>query len=171
MSVENILYVVAFIIFFIISTYRNYKKQEEQRKKAQEVRREEMESSEKQVFKEPAKTKPSFEDILGELLDIPPAKEKEYQPYEQPTVEKYKEPKPVEVRRAEPVYKPVIAEHPKTEEKYKAEMPEEVTKVRAAHATHKHYFEFPKAEEESYTDFDLRDAVIKQIILEPKFKA
>ncbi|MNC99582.1 hypothetical protein D3C83_179170 [compost metagenome] len=46
------------------------------------------------------------------------------------------------------------------------QMPEEVLRSRKQHEKHHHSVELPKEQYEEEMDFDLRDAVIKSIILE-----
>ncbi len=80
--------------------------------------------------------------------------------------------------RAEPTYKtPKYGqEHPRRPARLERtinaaeEMPEEVLRSRQIHKGHKHGFEFPKAAEEVHYQFDIRDAIIKEAILNrPEF--
>ncbi len=167
MDVQNILYVLAFIIFFVIRTYNNYKKDEAKR---QQVERERSRESYEQPLPEPpVKHKSPFEELFGEFLDIPEPQKPYYEevsdgpPAEKRYIEtSYTEP-PYKTLSPGPLYRePVLAE----------EVPEEVSKLRAQKKLEKKKslakveLEMIDTEENSSHSINLQEAIIHQVILE-----
>lgn len=166
MDVQNILYVLAFIAFFVLRTYNNYKKQEEKRKKVEEERKKELQNGHDTPT---TPTKPFIPTLEETILEIP--SKTDYKPYEQTVSEPVKKELVVEKVPKEPKYtfsKPESITN--VEEKYEPELPEELIQTSALHSLHHHSFEIPQINKQESADkveeFDLRDAIIKQIILE-----
>lgn len=91
-----------------------------------------------------------------------PVPEKYHEPRYEPV---YKEPK-VEKAIREPFYKEEVSKIPAKIELENPEIPvEEVLRNRAIHLPHKHQFVASQEEEHIYSDFDFKDAVIKEAIL------
>lgn len=148
MDVQNIVTLIVFVIIFGLSTYNNYRKQEEEKRKAREKRGEE------------PRTEPErpFGDLLGELLGLPevpakPSRPESYAPMESEQPERLSYQERMKAERAE---NERVAEA------------EEVRKAKAMIA-----FKRQQQKEDELSDdepvsprFDLRDAIIKQIILE-----
>lgn len=93
---------------------------------------------------------------------------------QEPVREKYQEPKyepsyrepVVQKRKIESLKREVGTKIPQTVKLYNPEVPaEEVVRGRAIHEPHKHKFVASQEEEQTYIDFDFKDAVIKEAIL------
>jgi len=148
---EEILPFLAVLAYMAYKVYSNYQKGQEEAKARNPSRP--YQEEEIKPFKEWWET-----EVLPEksILDPEPVK------YHEPKYEQtYQEPK---VER--PVYNKVKSEIPQTIELYNPEIPaEEVIRGREIHAPHKHKFVASQEEEYIYSDFDFRDAVIKEAIL------
>ncbi|AFD06391.1 hypothetical protein [Solitalea canadensis] len=112
----------------------------------------------------PAKKSP-FEILMEEFMEIKPQPEQSEPQYKRNYQEPRYEKPVVKVETNETKPAKVIASDLKNVE----QLPEEVVKARAAHAKHGHGYErigMFQEEHEHEVEFDLRDAVIKSVILE-----
>jgi hypothetical protein len=152
---ENLLPFLAGLAYMAYKIYSNYQKEQEAAKKRNPSQSYQPESAE------------SYPEWVEEEV---------YQPentYEFPS-EKYHEPKYEPAYRETPVaevkVKPTAVEKkveiPFRVELHNPEIPsEEVVKNRLIHEPHKHKFVASQEEEQFYSDFDFKDAIVKEAIL------
>lgn len=154
---EEILPFLAALAYMAYTVYNNYQKGQAEAKS----RNPSQPYEDKQPY-EAETTSPFKEWWETEVLPEKSILEPEPVKYQEPKYEQtYHEPK---IER--PVRKKVKSEIPQTIELYNPEEPaEEVIRGREIHAPHKHKFVASKEEEHVYSDFDFRDAIIKEAIL------
>ncbi len=166
MDIQNILYFLAIVGLFLYRTWQNYQKQQAENSERQ-LGKPMMENSQQQTTELPANKKYSLEELLKDLVDEPVFQETSYEK----VVPEAKAQVPVK----EPVYQPMRVERPIREERVAPvavePMAAEVAMNRAIHQKHKHGIHVQEEEEmvSEYAHFDLRDAIIKSVILERKF--
>jgi hypothetical protein len=166
MDFDKIIYVILFLVIFLYRQYRQFGKKE----------RKEMgdDASPSPEQARPARPKKSLKELLEELTEEPKPWEPQFPPVSKPLSphheSNYAEPAPAEEKRVEEKYV-APGEQVTKEEKYvpaKAPSVEEVEEV--AHAKSHRIVHTDYSHEESqhshYADLDLRDAVIKSVILQ-----
>ena len=145
---ENFIYILIPIAFFLFKTYRNFIKEQEKAKNR---------NPPKPILSHDVQNRTEVigQDIMPELKEAP-----------FDSTDFLNEKKEAQKRRAGQLK--AAQKTPKNEVKdyYNPETPaEEVLEGRRLHAAHHHEFEFPRRERDATIDFDLRDAVIQQAIM------
>ncbi|MEJ6982368.1 hypothetical protein WG906_18025 [Pedobacter sp. P351] len=150
---ENLLPFLAGLAYMAYKIYENYQKgQEEARKRNPSQPYSDVEEE-------------TYQEWKGEDIYVPTKSilDKEVPP------EKYHEPKyerMIETPYREPVRKEAKATIPSVVELFNPEEPaEEVVKNREIHAPHRHKFVASQEEVDLSSDFDFRDAIIKEAVL------
>lgn len=116
---------------------------------------------------EPRDSYPEWVEPEPVYVPAPPvAEQQEPQKYHEPRYEPaYREPS-VEKQVREPLYREEMSTIPTKIELENPEIPvEEVIRNKALHMPHKHHFVASQEEEIFYSDFDFKDAIVKEAIL------
>ena len=155
---ENIFPFLAGLAYMAYKFYSNYQKEQEEARKR---------NPSQPYFDNSGETHTDW--VEPDPVFVPePAESKKAvtDKYHEPRYEPaYKEPK-VEKPVREPLYREPISAIPRKVELYNPEVPaEEVVRSREIHHPHKHKFVASQEEEEFSSDFDFKDAIVKEAIL------
>ena len=148
---------LAYVAFQIYNNFRKAKEEARTRNPSKPFESKEFHDAEKGVAYTPKQEKPTHS-VPTSKAAVPKYHEPAYQS------ERYESMK--EEAQKEPLYKEPKAVIPHRVELYNPEVPvEEVVKTRVSHGVNKHIFTASQEEEVPSSDFDMRDAIIKEAIL------